>query len=156
MLITVFLSVFGASSLLSARAQESATETPTEIVTPAPTEDVDEKTAPTGTTTDVFSLPGTCDSQVYYGVLHCKDGAGTQYISVDLNDSHVYFQTVLPLGSDGKECNSVNRGGKDSSSNCPHDPSSPSYPFETMKTMLSRYKSQGAVAAINCQGSGHR
>jgi len=87
-----------------------------------------------------------CDPQIYYGVQHCVDSATqANIVLVDLTDSHVHIQTVLPMGPSG-ECNSVNgsRADKDPTSNCP-----PSYPLETLENMLNRYKSSGAVAIIN-------
>ena len=91
----------------------------------------------------ILSLPGSCDKQIYYGVRHCSDGSGVQYLLVDPQDAHVRFQTVLSSRG-GVECNSVNHSGKDPGSNC-----AAPYPFEKLDSMLSRYISLGAVAIIN-------
>ena len=101
--------------------------------------------SPIGSLASIPSSPSTlqCDPEVYYGVRHCTDN-GVSLVVVNLADPHVRVQTVLSRGTNG-ECNSVNHSGKDPSSNCP----GPCYPGETVKSMLERYKTSGAVAAIN-------
>ena len=86
-----------------------------------------------------------CDPQVFHGLQHCgTDTDLANVLVVDLNDPHVGFQTVLSSPIGGVECNSVNGIDRDPNSNCPFP-----YPAETLRSMLSRYSSTGAVAIIN-------
>lgn len=91
-----------------------------------------------------------CDPQTYFGVQHCADNEGQDneihVIVVDLHDRHIRLQAVFPRVSatSNEECNSVNSRGRDPTSNCAYP-----YPYETLGSMLERYRSSGAVAIIN-------
>jgi hypothetical protein len=96
-----------------------------------------------------------CEPQSYYGIQHCgKDTDDLNVLLIDLTDPYLRFQTVLSKPPNGDECNSVNGSDRDHSSNCSYP-----YPTEYLRSMLARYKDQGAVAIINtdyfgCSGSG--
>lgn len=83
-----------------------------------------------------------CDPPMFYGMKHCQDGE-THILVINLEDPHVRVQAALSSRAN-IECNSVNHNSKDTASNC-----SAPYPFEKIESFLARYKSNGAVAAIN-------
>jgi len=87
----------------------------------------------------------SCEPAAYYGIQHCGSSSDpANVLLVEPWDAHVHFQTVLPVNSQGQECNSVNHSGKNSTSNC-----NAPYPFERIGSMLLRYQSQGGAGIIN-------